>query len=182
MEYGSWAGKCSWEMSLQQTVASVLALSDSLSFVKPTAMLWAFLDSLWRIPIPTSHATKASNSCVSEFQSRFSNLTLLPFTTMPWALWTFQLDSEAPSKAVPGFLTHRNCEMISAFRFGIQQWIAKSVAKPRTAMDLRKTWPVCLRLEFVLFLKNRLSVNMDTRIHVFPFVSKSFHFYPPTAA
>lgn len=46
-------------------------------------------------------------------------------------------------------------------------------------MDLRKTWPVCLRLEFVLFLKNRLSVNMDTRIHVFPFVSKSFHFYPP---
>ena len=139
------------------------------------------LGHLIRIPIPMSHATKASNSRVSELERRFSNLTQLPFTTMSRASWTFQLDSEAPSKAVPGLPTHRNCEMVSASRFGIRQRIAKPVAKPRTAMDLKKTWPVCLRLELVLFLKNRLSVNMDTRIHVFPFVSK-FHFYPLTAA
>ena len=95
-----------------------------------------------RIPIPMSHATKASNSRVSELERRFSNLTQLPFTTMSRASWTFQLDSEAPSKAVPGLPTHRNCEMVSASRFGIQQWLAKPVAKPRTAMDPKKTWPV----------------------------------------
>lgn len=53
-------------------------------------------------------------------------------------------------------------------------------------MDQKKTWPLllplCLRLELVPFLKNRFSVNMDTSICVFPFVSKPLHFCPPATA